>query len=397
MVKSVENKPVEVSKSQIAATAKKAMLRIVFWVLFLGILYGLWLNPQIITNMVKFISMQTATEESQEENTVREDEFYRRMNVLQNQINQLQNQISSLPEGSSATVDLSRFDSKLEAIEKQNLNVIDSKADVATVLGIITRLDKIEERLDTLAKISDDGALVLTATMMVKESSENGTNFAYEAEILQQLAKNDTAIQGDVETISRYAREGVKSQNSLINEFKKIYRRLAKVQTKQDLEGKNWKEVLNIKFNEVVKVKRVNDVLSPQNEAENENNFKETVSSLFKGMDSFVSAKTVVGDAIHVGDTIILPLVDVSFGVGAGAFAGEKKNNGGGGLAGKMTPCAVLVIQNGTIKLVNVKNQDGLTKVLDMVPDFVNKFTDGKFFSSKEDDEIISEAKEEKE
>ena len=46
---------------------------------------------------------------------------------------------------------------------------------------------------------------------------------------------------------------------------------------------------------------------------ENENNFKETVSSLFKGMDSFVSAKTVVGDAIHVGDTIILPLVDVSF------------------------------------------------------------------------------------
>lgn len=72
-----------------------------------------------------------------------------------NQINQPQNQISSLPEGSSATVDLSRFDSKLEAIEKQNLNVIDPKADVATVLGIITRLDKIEERLDTLAKISD--------------------------------------------------------------------------------------------------------------------------------------------------------------------------------------------------------------------------------------------------
>ncbi len=110
---------------------------------------------------------------------------------------------------------------------------------------------------------------------------------------------------------------------------------------------------------------------------ENENNFKETVSSLFKGMDSFVSAKTVVGDAIHVGDTIILPLVDVSFGVGAGAFAGDKKNNGGGGMAGKMTPCAVLVIQNGTTKLVNVKNQDGLTKVLDMVPDFVNRFAPG--------------------
>lgn len=109
--------------------------------------------------------------------------------------------------------------------------------------------------------------------------------------------------------------------------------------------------------------------------AVNENNFKETVNSLFKGMDSFVSAKTVVGDAIHVGNTIILPLVDVSFGVGAGAFSSDNKNNGGGGLGGKMTPCAVLVIQDGNTKLVNIKNQDGLTKVLDMVPDFVNRFS----------------------
>ena len=43
-----------------------------------------------------------------------------------------------------------------------------------------------------------------------------------------------------------------------------------------------------------------------------------------------------------------------------------------------MTPCAVLVIQNGSTKLVNVKNQDGLTKILDMVPDFVDRFTAGK-------------------
>lgn len=117
-----------------------------------------------------------------------------------------------------------------------------------------------------------------------------------------------------------------------------------------------------------------------------ENTFKETVQSLFKGMDSYISAKTVVGDAIHIGDTIILPLVDVAFGVGAGAFAGEKKNNGGGGLTGKLSPCAVLVIQNGTTKLVNIKNQDGLTKVLDMVPDFVNKFTaSGESASAKEE------------
>lgn len=106
-----------------------------------------------------------------------------------------------------------------------------------------------------------------------------------------------------------------------------------------------------------------------------ENNFNSTVESLFKGMDSFITTKTVVGDAIHIGDTIILPLVDVSFGVGAGAFAQDRKHNAGGGIGGKITPSAVLVIQNGTTKLVNIKNQDGMTKLLDMVPDFVNKFT----------------------
>ena len=106
-----------------------------------------------------------------------------------------------------------------------------------------------------------------------------------------------------------------------------------------------------------------------------DNSFSSTVASLFKGMDSFISTKTVVGEAVHIGDTIILPLVDVSFGVGAGALSSEHNNNGGGGLGGKITPSAVLVIQNGTTKLVNVKNQDGITKILDMIPDFVNKFT----------------------
>ncbi len=110
----------------------------------------------------------------------------------------------------------------------------------------------------------------------------------------------------------------------------------------------------------------------------NNNTFEKTVESLFKGMDSFITTKTVVGDAIHIGDTIILPLVDVSFGVGAGAFSGEKKNNGGGGMGGKITPSSILVMQNGTTKLINVKNQDALTKVLDMVPDIINKFTAGK-------------------
>ncbi|NBH12795.1 sporulation protein [Lachnospiraceae bacterium] len=122
-----------------------------------------------------------------------------------------------------------------------------------------------------------------------------------------------------------------------------------------------------------------------------DNNFNTTVQSLFKGMDSFITTKTVVGEAVHIGDTIILPLIEVSFGVGAGAFCQDKKNNAAGGLGGKISPSAVLVIQNGCTKLVNVKNQDSITKILDMVPDLVNKFTSKK--TEKETTEVDEAAK----
>lgn len=106
-----------------------------------------------------------------------------------------------------------------------------------------------------------------------------------------------------------------------------------------------------------------------------DNSFHSTVTELFKGMNSFITTKTVVGDAIHIGDTIIMPLVDVSFGVGAGAFSENAKNNGGGGMGGKISPSAILVITKNGTKLVNIKHQDAITKILDLVPDVMNKFS----------------------
>lgn len=112
-----------------------------------------------------------------------------------------------------------------------------------------------------------------------------------------------------------------------------------------------------------------------------DNQFGGVVDALLKGMDTVLSTKTVVGEATQIGDTIILPLVDVSFGIGAGAGSnGDKKSQkGGGGMGGKMTPSAVLVIgKNGSTKLVNIKNQDTVTKILDMIPDLVEKFSTKK-------------------
>ena len=72
--------------------------------------------------------------------------------------------------------------------------------------------------------------------------------------------------------------------------------------------------------------------------------FDTTVGALFKGMEEFVTSKTVVGEPIQVGETTILPLIDVSFGIMASARNEEKRTNGGGGMGGKMSPSALLVI-----------------------------------------------------
>lgn len=119
-----------------------------------------------------------------------------------------------------------------------------------------------------------------------------------------------------------------------------------------------------------------------------DNNFTGVIESLMKGMNTVLSTKTVVGEATKIGDTIILPLVDVTFGVGAGASVGDKKNGGAGGFSGKLTPSAVLVIKNGSTKLVNIKNQDTVTKVLDMIPDIVDKFTAPKEDMIDDDDAV---------
>ena len=110
------------------------------------------------------------------------------------------------------------------------------------------------------------------------------------------------------------------------------------------------------------------------------------VESLLNKMDTALSTKTVVGAPTEIGDTIIVPLVDVSFGFGVGTGANDEKKStkAAGGLGGKMSPSAVLVIKDGTTKMVNVKNQDTVTKVLDMLPELVDRFTKKEPMSNEE-------------
>ena len=62
-----------------------------------------------------------------------------------------------------------------------------------------------------------------------------------------------------------------------------------------------------------------------------------------------------------------------------------------------MTPSAVLVIQDGKTRLVNIRNQDTITKILDMVPDVVERFSNqskDKKMTEEDVAEILEEGSE---
>ena len=107
-------------------------------------------------------------------------------------------------------------------------------------------------------------------------------------------------------------------------------------------------------------------------------NFGQNADALIRGMEQYMTSKTVVGEPVRVGDTIIVPLVDVAFGMMTSSKNEPSRHNGGGGMGGKMSPNSVLIIKDGNTRLVNIKNADGVSKLMDIVPDIVSRFTAGK-------------------
>ena len=111
----------------------------------------------------------------------------------------------------------------------------------------------------------------------------------------------------------------------------------------------------------------------------------ESLRMMFSNLQEYISTKTVVGEAVHVGDVILIPLVDVVVGSAMGiASKTTESGNGGGGLGAKMSPSAVIVIVNGTVQLVNVKNTESMGKLIDMVPGILSKMGLGSLFKKEE-------------
>ena len=241
---------------------KSVFVKLFFILLISGGAYCFYQNPDVLSNI-----RQLANNKRNEEQAM-----VMQINQLQNQVAALQAQILNIP-----VPDFSVFENKVASLEKQNLNVIDSKADASIVLGMLTRVDKLENRLDKLSKISDDGALILSATMLVKEAAEDGADFIYESEILNQLTENNETVKKDVSVIAEFSRNGVVSEKELVRKFNTIY---ANIVQKDVAEAKDWKERINNKLNEYIKINKVGE--NNTKEAQ-ENSFDEVLSLVNDG------------------------------------------------------------------------------------------------------------------
>ena len=122
------------------------------------------------------------------------------------------------------------------------------------------------------------------------------------------------------------------------------------------------------------------------------------MTTAMESIKDMVDVNTIVGDAVQAPDgTVIIPISKVSFGFAAGGgeygskckvitegedgsqkqFEGEDSGKhpfaGGSGAGVSINPVAFMVVGQGQIKLLPVNVNSSLEKVLDLIPELIEK------------------------
>ena len=112
----------------------------------------------------------------------------------------------------------------------------------------------------------------------------------------------------------------------------------------------------------------------------------ELMAETIRRIRDAVDANTVVGEPIVAGEITLVPVSKISFGFGTGGSEfggkapkalGENPFGGGGGAGVKVTPVCFLVVNGTSVKVlpVDAAPETSLDRVVDMIPDVVNKIT----------------------
>ena len=115
------------------------------------------------------------------------------------------------------------------------------------------------------------------------------------------------------------------------------------------------------------------------------NPLNELMKTTMDHLKGVTDANTIIGAPIHTDGVTLIPVSKLSVGVGGGGTEFSTKNHaagnsnfgGGSAASAKLEPVAFLIVQNGGVKLLPVNaNPSGLIKVVDTVPEVVDKVTD---------------------
>lgn len=116
--------------------------------------------------------------------------------------------------------------------------------------------------------------------------------------------------------------------------------------------------------------------------------YKEAVDVLFDKVENLVSTKTVIGDAIVIGNITIMPFIEVSVGAGASAKEGVTAT---GGVGAKIKPNGIMVIQDNTVQILGVGNQDAISKLIDAAPAITKKLDFSDIFKNRNSEDTNTE------
>ncbi len=105
---------------------------------------------------------------------------------------------------------------------------------------------------------------------------------------------------------------------------------------------------------------------------------KQNLDSIFSHLENMFKAKTVIGDPIVIGEVTLVPVVNVTFGIGTGGGEGkDAKDQGGGGIGAgtgaRLIPAAVIVIKGDQVSMLPIAGRGSLENIVEMVPEVVSK------------------------
>ena len=247
MSQAEKNNKTEVANVKLHKTFGKYILRFFVLLLLLSLGAGAWYYRADLQNIINKFG-----------NNEQEETLQAQVVDLKNQLDEYKNQLKTVAY-LAKNPDLSKINERIDNIEQINLNTIKSKADVDALLGLLIRVDAAEEKLRNLAKVGDEGALILTAAMLVKEAGDRGGDFVYEMDVLSEILKGKPKTINEVKRLEEIAQVGVPSKVELQEEFFDAYVSKYPEPVDEEKLARNWKERIYHKLNKIVKVKNSNE------------------------------------------------------------------------------------------------------------------------------------------